>query len=101
MVLTDPEEVAAFKSLVRMGSMAADVVAMEGRGTDAELTRAIVEEALECLLGNRLIQIVPLNDWPDWTRIDRPYGRIPPMDHSGWETRNFNITITTPTGEST
>lgn len=62
-----------FNQLVQNAAMSADQVAIGFSGTDAEKTRAIVRRALECLIGNGLIEVRPADQWPDFISLDPPY----------------------------
>lgn len=62
--------------LVRNAVLAADQVAIGFQGTPAAKTRAVVHRALEMLIANRMITVVPRGDWPDWITLDPPY--LPP-----------------------
>lgn len=59
--------------LVRNACMSADSVAIGFNGTPAAKTRAVVERALEALLANGLIKVVPNEEWRDFYVIDPPY----------------------------
>jgi hypothetical protein len=59
--------------LVQNGCLAADVVVIGFDGTGAERTRAGLRRALECLIGNGMIEVKPRAEWPEWVAIDPPY----------------------------
>ena len=63
--------------LVRNACFAADRTAMLPWRTDAAKTKAIIQEALMLLIGNRLITVVPREDWPEFIVLDPPYDRNP------------------------
>jgi len=67
------EAPAPLDRLVQLGSMAADNVAIGFVGTGAERTKASVREALQCLLANGLIQMTPIDQWPEYVALDPPY----------------------------
>lgn len=72
------------EAVTHKASFAADTVALElrGRVTDATLTDKIIERALECLIGNNVIEILPQDQWDMWFKVDPPYdvNRIQPKE---------------------
>lgn len=61
------------REVVHLGCLAADEVAIGFTGTGAEKTRAIVERALEALLANGVIKIVPDEELPMFFAPFPPY----------------------------
>jgi hypothetical protein len=72
--MTDHETLA---ELVRNACFAADRTAMLPWRTDAARTKAIIQEALMLLIGNRLITVVSRDTWPSYIVLDPPYDRNP------------------------
>ena len=70
---TAPTNEEVLEWLVQNGSFAADMVAVGHPGTGAEKTRAIVKKALEALIGNGQIHIVPPTEWNYYFLPDPPY----------------------------
>lgn len=65
--------------LVEHASSAADMVAcvpVNRADTAAEMTRRQLRAALELLIGNGLIRVVPTDEWPEYVVMDPPY-RLP------------------------
>lgn len=60
-------------ALIRNACLAADEVAIGFQGTAAEKTRAVIERALEALIANGQITVVPIEDWPHWYIPAPPY----------------------------
>lgn len=62
--------------LVQHACFAADGVRWGARSqwtTEADLVRLQLKRALEMLIGNGLIQVVPAQDWPEYVVLDPPY----------------------------
>lgn len=60
--------------LVQHGCFAADSAAFCGEGlTRAAITRKQLKAALEMLIGNGVLQITPLPEWPEYIVLDPPY----------------------------
>lgn len=60
-------------ALTRNATLAADSVAIGFIGTGGEQTRAIVQRAIEFMVGNGLIEVKPQDEWPVWLVWDPPY----------------------------
>ena len=65
--------------LLHMCMFAADRAAIEAsrdpQTTPHMMTTAAVRAALELAVGNRLITITPLDDWPTYVSLDPPFTR--------------------------
>jgi hypothetical protein len=61
------------EGLIQNAVLAADVVAIGPHRTGAEKTRAVVTRAVEFLVGNGLITVVPQDEWPEWLVMDPPF----------------------------
>lgn len=60
--------------LVSAVDFVADLVVVDGTfRSRAEETRAVLHEALRCALGNGLIQITPVERWPEYLALTPPY----------------------------
>jgi hypothetical protein len=60
--------------LVQNACFAADRVALtQSFGSPAEATRVKIHAALELLIGNGLIVVKPLEEWPLYIALDPPY----------------------------
>lgn len=59
-----------FDLLLRHATSAADPVAMRPHRTEADRTRAVIKRALQCLIDNNLITVVPPEDWPGYVYLD-------------------------------
>lgn len=59
--------------VLRIAVLAADDAGVGIFGTESDRTRAMVKAALECLLGNGLIEVKPESEWPKWFSMDPPY----------------------------
>lgn len=66
------------EALIHNACYSADTVAMQPHPTNAQQTKAIVTRALEALVANGMIEIVPEEDWPGWYIINPPYDAIWP-----------------------
>lgn len=58
---------------VQNACFAADHVAFNHTGTAAERTRDTIARALEALAANGIIEIKPMDQWPDWFTPQPPY----------------------------
>lgn len=63
--------------LVRNACFAGDRQAMLPWRTEAARTRGIIQDALLLLIGNRLITVVPRDEWPEFIVLDPPYDHNP------------------------
>lgn len=60
--------------MIRNATLAADAVAVRFQGTEAERTRAVVKRAVEFLVDNRMVEVIPEERWPEWLVVD-PRGK--------------------------
>lgn len=65
----DPE---VLDRLTHNAVFAADTVVIGMSGTGHEKTKAGVRAAIRMLLANGLVSAVPLDEWPEYIRIDVP-----------------------------
>ena len=73
---TQPGERSVLDDLLRAVQLAADTAAIDGRRADktyAAITGDAVRAALECAIGNGLIDVVPRERWPQWIAVNPPY----------------------------
>lgn len=66
----------AIDKIYRAVRLAADTAAIEAgnRGeTQAEIVAAGAKAAIECALGNGILNAVNENEWPEWITVDPPY----------------------------
>jgi hypothetical protein len=62
--------------LVQNACFAADSIVLSSvnrNQTSAEMTRRVLQRALEMLIANNLIKITPVEDWPEYVVLDPPY----------------------------
>lgn len=65
---------------VRNAMFAADTAALDLARTGVPLAQTIrcaVETAVEALVGHGAVEVTPMDTWPEWWGVERPFPREP------------------------